>query len=96
MLGYTRKFMDETYDSWQEINSFYALLDTMKGLDYEGIVTDKAQVTGVIHVPDIPYADYIRLSANYPEVVIDAEAIVCSVTFMNEDTVHNEQKVNQA
>lgn len=87
--------MDERYESWEEIKAFYELLDQMSGLDYEGLVLDKAQVTGKIYVPDIPYADYIELSAKYPEVVINTDAIVCTVNFINEGKVHNTQNINQ-
>jgi hypothetical protein len=80
--------MDESYESWEEIKAFYELLDTMSGLDYEGVTVNKAQVTGKIYVPNIPYADYVELSAKYPEVVINTDAIVCTVNFINEGNVH--------
>ena len=87
--------MDEKYESWEDIKAFYELLDTMSGLDYEGLTVDKAQVTGKIWVPDIPYADYVELSAKYPEVVINTDAIVCTIKFINEGEVHNTQNINQ-
>lgn len=88
--------MDESYESWEEIKAFYELLDTMSGLDYEGVTVNKAQVTGKIYVPNIPYADYVELSAKYPEVVINTDAIVCTVNFINEGTVHDTQNINQS
>lgn len=87
--------MDERYGSWEEIKAFYELLDTMSGLDSEGLVLDKAQVTGKIWVPDIPYADYVELSAKYPEVIINTDAIVCTVNFMNEGELVETQSINQ-
>jgi glutathione peroxidase-family protein len=76
--------MDERYESWEDIKAFYELLDKMSGLDSEGEVVTKAQVTGKIHVTDIPYAAYMELSVKYPEVTIDTNTITCTVTFLNE------------
>jgi hypothetical protein len=73
--------MDERYESWEDIKAFYELLDKMSGLDSEGEVVTKAQVTGKIHVTDIPYAAYMELSVKYPEVTIDTNTITCTVTF---------------
>ena len=87
--------MDERYESWEEIKAFYELLDQMSGLDYEGLVLDKAQVTGKIWVPDIPYADYVELSAKYPEVIINTDAIVCTVNFLNDGEIVETQNINQ-
>lgn len=88
--------MDERYGSWEEIKAFYELLDKMSGLDSEGLVLDQAQVTGKIWVPDIPYADYVELSAKYPEVIINTDAVVCTIKFINEGEVHNTQNINQS
>ena len=87
--------MDERYDTWEELAEFYSLLDKMSGLDYEGITTKKAQVTGKIYVPHIPYAEFTEMSARYPEITILTDAVVCSVTFKNEGEIVNEQRVNQ-
>lgn len=87
--------MNETYESWEDIKAFYELLDKMSGLDSEGETVDIAQVTGKIWVPDIPYADYVELSTKYPEVVINTDAIVCTVNFINEGKIHSTQSINQ-
>lgn len=87
--------MDEKYNNWEEIKAFYKLLDNMSGLDYEGLVVDKAQVTGKIWVPDIPYAEYVELSAKYPEVTINTDAIVCTIKFINEGEIWDTQNINQ-
>jgi hypothetical protein len=76
--------INETYSKWEDIRDFYNLLDTMKGLDSEGLIVDKAQVTGTIKVKTVPYANYVELSAKYPEVKIEADQIICTVTFLNE------------
>ena len=82
--------INETYDdpddfvNLHKIEQFYDVLDTMKGLTAEGEDTDKAQVTGIINLPRISYADKVRLTARYPEVNINAEQVICCVQFMNE------------
>ena len=87
--------IDETYEKWEDLRDFYELLDTMQGLDSEGLTTAKAQVTGKVFVPHIPYAEYTEFSAKYPEVAINTDAVVCSVTFINNGEIFNEQLVNQ-
>lgn len=87
--------IDETYEKWEDLRDFYELLDTMQGLDSEGLTTAKAQVTGKVFVPHIPYAEYTEFSARYPEVIINTDAVVCSVTFINNGEIFNEQLVNQ-
>ena len=87
--------MNETYQNWEEIEVFYNKLDTMKGLDSEGEVVDKAQVTGTIHIEHVPYERYQDYIARYPEVIIDSKSVVCNVIFMNEDTVHELQPVGK-
>lgn len=52
--------INETYNSYEEIKHFYDTLDTKKGLTADGETTEKAQVTGTIHIPysnPIAYAD---------------------------------------
>jgi len=85
--------IDTTFDSWEKIISFYDNLDLMYGKDMHGDRTDKAQVTGVIHVDYIAYADYVTQSARYPEITIDATTIVCTVNFWNEDILHESQSI---
>ena len=52
--------INETYNSYEEVKRFYDILDTKKGLTADGETTEKAQVTGTIHIPysnPIAYAD---------------------------------------
>ena len=87
--------INETYQTVDEIKRFYGMLDTKKGLTADGETVDKAQVTGKIYVPDIPYADYVELSAKYPEVAINTDAVVCTVNFINEGKLYATQNINQ-
>ena len=89
--------INETYNSYEEIKRFYDILDTKKGLTADGEITEKAQVTGIIHVATIPYAEYIRLSARFPEVTIEPDRIICTVSFYAADnkTIINRQNIIQ-
>ena len=89
--------INETYNSYEEVKRFYDILDTKKGLTADGETTEKAQVTGTIHVATIPYAEYIRLSAMFPEVTIEPDRIICTVTFYAADnrTIIKQQNLTQ-
>ena len=73
----------------------YNKLDEMSGYDAYGRHTEKAQVTGTIHIDEIYYKDYVELTARYPEIIIDVKdnKIKCVVEFYNEDVLFNRQEV---
>jgi hypothetical protein len=85
--------IDESVDDVENIKAFYDQLDLMKGKDAKGDTTDKAQVTGVLHINNILYSDYVELSARYEEIEIDAKIIVCIVNFYNEGEKYETQSV---
>lgn len=86
--------INEEYSSAEAIRAFYDKLDTMSGLDPNGeTLPGLPQVTGVIYVDEITYADYISFLARYPEVKINAKKVLCTVNFYNEDTLFNSQIV---
>lgn len=85
--------IDERVDDVKSIKAFYDQLDLMKGKDAKGDTTDKAQVTGVLHINNILYSDYVELSARYDEIKIDAKIIVCIVNFYNEGEKYDTQSV---
>lgn len=87
--------INESYTDWHTLQAFYDNLDEMQGMDATGEMMPKAQVTGKVHVPHIPYADYIKLSAAYPEVTISADAIVCTVEFINEGATFETVQINR-
>lgn len=87
--------IDDTYDSVEKIKILYNKLDEMSGYDAYGRHTEKAQVTGTIHIDEIYYKDYVELTARYPEIIIDVKdnKIKCVVEFYNEDALFNKQEV---
>ena len=85
--------INETYNSYDEIKHFYDLLDTKKGVTFDGETVDKAQVTGRINIEIINYADKIKLEERYPEIKINAKTILCSLVFKNEGVIFNTKVV---
>jgi len=82
--------INNTINTVGEVEAFYAKLARMQGRDGKGDPTPKAQITGVIHVPqtvNFPYAIWKRLSEQFDEVTIDAK-VVCTVNFWNEGVLH--------
>ena len=65
----------------------------MSGINQLGDNVETAQVTGVIHIKEIYYADLMRLSARFPEIVIDAERINCVVRFLNDGVLIGEPQI---
>ena len=91
--------INETVDTIDDIRALYLKLNNMKGKDSKGDTTDKAQITGVIHIPGsqtnpVSYAEWKELLDMYPEVEIDAK-VLCTVTFWNDDTEHDVQFIER-
>ena len=86
---------EDTLETVDEIYELYNLLDTMKGITAAGEYAEKAQVNGKIYTNDISYADYTTLMARYPDIQIIPTKIICTVTFLSEGEVYNEQLVVQ-
>ena len=91
--------INETAESIDDIRQLYLKLDTMKGKDAKGDTTDKAQITGVIHIPSsetfpVSYAEWKELLDMYPEVSIDAK-VLCTVTFWNDENEHDIQFIER-
>jgi len=87
--------INETIDSVETLENFYDKLWTMKGKDNKGDTTDKAQITGIINLSqltNISYADWVRLSAMFPEVEIRGN-IICNVNFWNDDVLYATRNV---
>lgn len=94
LIGFYDSYMGS--DSTNKIRMLYDKLDLLKGLDGNGDVVDKAQVTGTIKVDAIAYADYVEFTSRQPEITIEANVITCLVIFNNYDgTMFNSQGVIQ-
>lgn len=74
-----------TFESVSAINTFYDLLDTMRGLDENGNNVDKAQLMGTIHVDTITGAEMAALLERYPNISITYNHITSYLYYYNHD-----------
>lgn len=88
LIGFKQEF-----ETVEEIENLYDLLDTMSGINAQGEDVPKAQVNGVISINSITYADYVNLLNRYPDIKISSPNIICTVTFMNENVVFSTQNI---
>lgn len=75
--------INEDYNTYDEIVDFYNLLKEYKGKDRDGQTTEQALVEGVINIPEISWADYIKLTQMNKNIKINAGTIYCTVKFIN-------------
>lgn len=76
---------DWSFDSVDDINAFYDVLDTMRGLDESGNNVDKAQLMGTIHVDTITGAEMAALLERYPNISITYNHITSYLYYYNHD-----------
>ncbi len=79
---------DSSVENVNEIYAMFDKLDTFRGLDEYGNNTDKAVVSGTIHVDMVSNADLEQFAARYPSVTIDYTEIGNVATFMVDDEVY--------
>lgn len=75
------------FDTATEVEAFYDVLDTMKGLDENDGNMDKAQVSGYIHLPTITSRELESLQARYPSITITYDSIGYVITYVNYNNV---------
>ena len=72
--------------SASDIDEIYDLLDvmdTMRGLDENGNNVEKAQMSGVIHVPSLTGAEYAAVKDRYSDITIAYEHITSQLFYYN-------------
>lgn len=74
-----------SFNSVSEINTFYDLLDTMRGLDENGNNVDKAQLMGTVHVDTITGSEMSALLERYPNISITYNHISSYLYYYNYD-----------
>ncbi|MBP5461780.1 MAG: hypothetical protein J6Y20_06620, partial [Lachnospiraceae bacterium] len=67
------------------ISALYDVFDTMRGLDEHGNNTEKAQISGTIHINAITGADLAALTARYPNITITYGTLQLLVSFYSQD-----------
>ena len=76
---------NKTVSAVSDIEDFYDQLDSMRGLDESGNTTDKAQVSGTIHISSMTGAKYTELSQRYPYITLDVTSIESTRTYKTYD-----------
>lgn len=76
-----------------EIETLFDKFDTFRGIDEHGNNTDKAQVSGTIHVNKITSNQLKELAVRYPDVSITYDVITFKVEFYNSDVLLDTQYV---
>lgn len=78
-----------TVSSTDEVDAFYADLDTMRGLDEHGNNVDKAQVQGTIHgLGTVSGAWMAQAKAKYPNIDIEYEHITSTLYYYDYEGVN--------
>lgn len=92
--------LDISFNSLAEVEDFYDLLDTMKGVtrdrnsngEWSYHVYDQAQVSGTIHVPSLSTDQMRTLQSRYSNIRFEADNWTYRVRFYDGDTLlHTEQ-----
>lgn len=60
--------IDWNFNTVDDFNRAFAILDTMRGLDEAGGNTDKAQVTGSVNLEAVTYSEFEAVKAKYPDI----------------------------
>ena len=68
-----------------EIDAIYDILDTMRGIDESGNNTDKAQVSGTIHIGSLTGSEIAEFNERYPYITIDADHTTSHLYYYNFD-----------
>lgn len=76
---------DRTFESAEEVLTFYDFLDTMRGLDENGNNLDKAQVSGTVRVDSVTGGQLAEMKARYPAINVVYAHITSYLYFYNDD-----------
>lgn len=77
--------VDWTFDKAADVETFYDLLDTMRGLDENGNNMDVAQISGRIHIPKLTSVELASLRSRYIHLTITYDSIAYYVYYKNYD-----------
>ena len=71
-------------ESYGDIETLYDYLDTMRGIDETGGNTEKAQLSGTIHVPALSTDQMRELRSRYADIRFEADAWTYRVRFFHD------------
>lgn len=80
LIGITGEFAN-----YNDFSAVLDKLDTMRGLDENGNNTDKAQVSGTVHVGKMSVTGLERIRASYPNITVTYDEFAATLFFYNED-----------
>lgn len=75
--------VDWTFANAAEVETFYDLLDTMRGLDENNNNLDTVQISGRIHIPALTSAELESLQSRYTHLNITYDSLACNVYYEN-------------
>lgn len=73
------------FENAAAVSAFYDKLDNMRGMDEQGNNTDKPQVSGTVHVPQLTGTDMAALQARYPTIKVTFDHLTSYCHFYNHD-----------
>ena len=77
--------VDWTFEDAAQVETFYDLLDTMRGLDENNNNMDKAQISGRIHIPLLTGSELASLRSRYSHIKITYDSLAYVVKYVNYD-----------
>ena len=77
--------VDWTFDNAAQVETFYDLLDTMRGLDENNNNMATAQISGRIHIPLLLESELTSLRKRYSHIKITYDSIAYRVFYVNYD-----------
>lgn len=75
--------VDWTFDKAADVETFYDLLDTMRGLDENNNNMDKVQISGRIHIPVLLASELASLRSRYQHLTITYDSLGYVVKYIN-------------
>ena len=87
LIGIDETFTDTNEkQAYEQINDFYTKLETLEGKDAFGKACKiQEAVTGTIRLQTIAYKTWVELTARFPLIKIEADQVICVVTFYADD-----------
>lgn len=75
---------DWTLDDAAAVLALYDRLDTMRGLDENGNNTDKAQMSGTIHIDSLLGSQLAEMQSRYPSIKVEYQHITSTLYFYDD------------
>lgn len=77
--------VDWTFDKAEDVETFYNLLDTMRGLNENNGNMDEVQISGRIHIPLLTDEELASIRSRYTHLTITYDSLAFTVRYVNYD-----------